>query len=97
MESSTITDQKVNLVEGEFTAAEAKDVISALIDEKINFHKLQRLSWWEHDLHANTNFPDGRIQELQQEKENFKAYINSLGRSDVKLRIDGKLIVSIVD
>ena len=36
--------QKVQLVEGKFTPSEAADVVSSLISEKINFHKIQRLS-----------------------------------------------------
>ena len=37
------TELKVQLVKGEFTSSEAYDVILSLIDEKINFHKIQIL------------------------------------------------------
>ena len=97
METITINDQKVNLVEGTFTPSEAHDVVSALIREKINFHKLQRLSWCEGDQNANTEFPDGRIGELQKELEDAKAFINQYRQSDVRLKIDGQLILSIAE
>jgi hypothetical protein len=97
METVTIKDQKVNLVEGTFTASEALDVVSSLIDQKINFHKLQRLSWCEGDQNANTKFPDGRIQELMKEKAAAKEFINSLRQDGVNLQIHGELVISIAD
>jgi len=36
------TTQKINLVDGNFTVSEASDVVLTLLNEKINFHKLQR-------------------------------------------------------
>ena len=39
--------QQIQLVKGAFSASEASDIICALLDEKINFHKLQRLKLWE--------------------------------------------------
>ena len=97
METVTIKDQKVNLVEGTFTASEAVDVVSALINEKINFHKIQRLSWCEGNQNANTEFPDGRIGELQKELEDARAFINQYRKSDVRLKIDGQLTLSIAE
>ncbi|MCW5519854.1 hypothetical protein J1N09_08385 [Aureitalea sp. L0-47] len=97
METVTIKDQKVNLVEGTFTPSEAADVISSLIREKINFHKIQRLSWCEGDQNANTEFPDGRIGELQKELADAKAFINQYRQSGVRLKIEGQLTVSIAE
>ena len=97
METLTIKDQKVNLVEGEFTPSEALDVVTSLIDQKINFHKLQRLSWCEGDQNANTKYPDGRIQELMKERENAKEFINSLRNQGLTLKIQGELVISIAE
>ena len=89
METKTQVTQKINLVEGSFSASEVLDVISSLIDEKINFHKLQRLSWCEGDSGANTAFPDGRIAELQNEKLIARAFINSLREEGKRFRMEG--------
>lgn len=97
MEDLTIKDQKVNLVQGEFTPSEALDVVTSLIDQKINFHKLQRLSWCEGDQNANTKFPDGRIQELMKEKATAKEFINSLRNQAVNLEIRGELVISVAE
>ena len=62
------TTQKIQLVKGEFTPSEASHIIMNLIDEKINFHKLQRLQMWEGNHKSKTDQLDGRIEELEKEK-----------------------------
>ncbi|UII74548.1 hypothetical protein LV716_09735 [Flagellimonas sp. HMM57] len=95
METTIETKQKIQLVDGSFTPSEACDVITALIDEKINFHKLQRISWCEGDRDANTKYPDERILELEKEKVIAKEFINSLRSEGKRLRIDGILKISL--
>lgn len=91
-----ISDVKtINLVDGTFTPSEAHDVIQALIDQKINFHKFQRLSWCEGDVNADTQYPDGRIAELIEEKKKAKELIAELRKEGKKLRIDGILKISV--
>ncbi|GMN06875.1 hypothetical protein MTsPCn5_22640 [Croceitalea sp. MTPC5] len=95
METMTKTDQKIQLVDGSFTPSEASDVILALLDEKINFHKLQRISWCEGSSDADTNYPDGRIQELENEKRITKEFIASVRNQGKRLRINGTLEISL--
>lgn len=95
METLIKTKQKIQLVDGSFTPSEAYDVIIALLDEKINFHKLQRLSWCEGHRDANTKYPDGRIQELENEKRITKEFINSIRHEGKRLRIDGVLNITL--
>lgn len=93
METLVRTKQKIQLVDGTFTPSEASDVILALLDEKINFHKLQRLSWCEGSTTADTEYPDGRIQEL--EKEIIKEFIASVRHEGKKLKINGILNITL--
>lgn len=95
METMVKTEQKVKLVDGTFTLSEANDVIQSLLDVKINFHKLQRLSWSEGDRNADTLYPDGRIKELLEEKIITKEFIDSLRGEGKRLRIDGTLKISL--
>lgn len=90
------TNQKVQLVKGEFTPSEASHVIMALIDEKINFHKLQRLQKWEGDHICNTNELDGRIGELQKEKKIAKSFIDEARNHKGKIAINGILEISLL-
>ena len=97
METLKQTTQKVHLVDGMFTPSEALDVIQSLIDQKINFHKIQRLSWREGQADCNTDYPDGRIAELLAEKKKIRAHINELRSRGNLIRIDGILNISEVE
>lgn len=93
----TEVTQKIQLVEGEFTASEASDIVSSLIDEKINFHKLQRLSLCEGNQNANCSYPNARIKELINEKKIAKEFLKEARREGKKVRIDGILNISFED
>ena len=89
--------QKIQLVKGEFTPSDASFVIMALIDEKINFHKIQRLQKWEGNHKANTNELDDRITELQKEKEIAREFIDKTRKQKGNLKINGILEITIAD
>ncbi len=90
-------DQKIQLVDGCFTVSEAVDVINALINEKINFHKLQRLSMCEGLATADTLYPDGRIAELAQEKQIAQTFLATARKTGAKIKINGILEISIAE
>tara|TARA_R110002033_G_scaffold48806_1_gene95254 strand:+ start:17672 stop:17980 length:309 start_codon:yes stop_codon:yes gene_type:complete len=87
--------QKIQLVKGEFTPSEASHIIMNLIDEKINFHKIQRLQVWEGDHKCKTDKLDGRIEELEKEKMIAKEFINSTRGLGQNLKINGILEISV--
>ncbi|MDC6365441.1 MULTISPECIES: hypothetical protein [Flavobacteriaceae] len=95
METIVKTNQKIQLVDGTFTASEALDVITSLLNEKINFHKLQRLSWCEGNQDANTKYPDGRIAELENEIKIARKFISSVRQEGKRLKIDGILNITL--
>ena len=87
--------QKIQLVKGEFTPSEASHIIVNLIDEKINFHKLQRLQIWEGDHKRETDQLDGRIKELEKEKLIAREFINSTRSLGHNLKINGIIEISV--
>ncbi len=87
--------QKIQLVKGEFTPSEASHIIMNLIDEKINFHKIQRLQIWEGDHQCKTEALDGRIKELEKEKEVAREFINSTRSWGQNLKINGVLEITV--
>jgi hypothetical protein len=89
--------QKIQLVKGEFTPSEASHIIVNLIDEKINFHKIQRLQIWEGNHKCKTDHLDGRIKELEKEKVIASEFINNARSLGQKLKIDGIIEMSIVE
>jgi len=93
----TEVTHKVQLVNGEFTAQEASEVVNSLLNEKISFHRLHRLSLNEANVGCDTSFDGSRISELKQEKEDFKAIYQEANAAGKKVRIKGILEVEIID
>ena len=92
---NTITN--IQLVKGEFIPAEVSHIIMNLINEKINFHKIERLQIWEANHNCKTEHIDTRIEELEREKLIAKDLINKAKELGVKLRINGFLDISFID
>jgi hypothetical protein len=88
-------NQKIQLVNGQFTPSEASDVIMNLINEKINFHKLQRLQVKEGNHKSTTNELDGRIGELEKEKEIAREFIKKTKSLGKNLKINGILEITV--
>jgi hypothetical protein len=95
--TSTEVTYKVQLVDGKFTATEAKEVINSLIDEKINFHKIHRLSMCEGNQNSDTTFDDNRLSQLMREKESFRDIYLEAKKAGKQVRINGVLEVEILD
>lgn len=97
LEKVEVINKKIQLVKGEFTPSEASDIINALIDEKINFHKLQRLQLWERNHVCKTEHLNDRISELINEKENAINIISKARSMGSKLKINGILEIKSID
>lgn len=92
---STEKTTTVKLVDGEFTISEARDIITALIDQKINFHKVQRLSIWEGNENQGAEFPNGRIVELARDKQAAKQFLAQVKDLGQNVRISGTLELTV--
>jgi RNA binding exosome subunit len=90
-------NQKIQLVKGEFTAAEASDVILSLIEEKINFHKVRKLQQWEGNHRFETKLLDSRIDELREEKKVAKEFLDQMKSEGRSMKINGVLEITITD
>lgn len=97
MEPATKTRQKVQLVKGTFTPSEAADVIGALIDQKINFHKIQRLQRWEGNHSCETGDLNDRISELEGERERAREFISQLRKQGRSVQINGILELTVAE
>ena len=97
LEVTKKTKQTIRLVEGEFTSSEASFLIQTLLDEKINFHKLHRLSILEGNCNTKTTYDSGRISELENEKKVAKEFFAKIRQEGLKLQIKGKLEITVAD
>lgn len=96
-QSLTIEDKKVKLVDGEFSPTQASDILNALIDQKINYHKIENLQHWEQDHNTDSKPYINRIKELEEEKKAIDHFISEIKKEGKKLSIDGILTIKLVD
>ena len=90
-------NQQLKLVDGKFRKREALSIIDNLVNVKLNFHKLQRLSRIEGNVQDTCMFDNSRITELISAKSNAKEFLNSLDLGGRALKITSTIHISIED
>ncbi|GGE06555.1 hypothetical protein [Psychroflexus salis] len=86
----------IKLVDGEFSKVQALDIVSSLIDQKINFHKVEGMQLWERDQLSDKKPINKRIDQLKGEKESFKNYIKESKDNSKKFKISGFLNIEVI-
>ena len=87
----------IQLVHGEFTPAQASDVMSSLISQKINYHKLEGLQNWERNHKYDQEPLKNRIKELEDAMKRTKDFIAELKDNGKNVKIDGVIKISVVE
>ncbi|TYA84166.1 hypothetical protein [Seonamhaeicola marinus] len=95
--NSKIKQQNIDLVDGTFNISDASDIINAVLDVKINHHKIKRLSIKEGDINDLCEYDTNRINELIKAKEDAKTFFKDLRYSGKKLRINGLITIEALD
>lgn len=90
-------EQSVKLVDGEFTPVQAIDIITSLIKQKVNFHKVEGLQNWMGDHYSDSKPINNRIQELQNAEKTAKEFIMNMKKNGKKIKITANLSISAVD
>ena len=86
--------KQINLIEGTFTPSEASDLVNEMIDVKLNFHKLHRLSITEGNRREACEDDSSRIDELTAVKESYRDLIKEAKANGKKLVI--KSVIEII-
>ncbi|MBU2951891.1 hypothetical protein KO493_14420 [Tamlana agarivorans] len=89
--------QKINSIDGVFTVSEASDIINAVLNVKINFHKLNRLSITEGNDKDDCVFDSGRIAELMNEQQKAKEFLSLARVNGKKLKIKSVIQIETED
>ncbi|WP_417371816.1 hypothetical protein [Gelidibacter japonicus] len=84
-------EQKIQLVNGEFTPSQASDVIMSLINQKINYHKIEGLQLWERNHKYDQEPLSNRIKELEVERKIASDFISKMREEGKNLKITGIL------
>ncbi|RME99296.1 MAG: hypothetical protein D6772_07935 [Bacteroidetes bacterium] len=97
MTHSVDTLRKLALIKGSFTPTEAEQVLGKLLQEKINFHKEERLQNWIREHNGNTQVIETRIAELRDEKQNLRRIIEEARKAGFHLEIKGDIEIRFVE
>lgn len=89
--------KQLKLIEGKFNKREALDVINNVIDVKINFHKLHRLSIREGNEKNDCVYDNSRIFDLLEDKERIKLFLLSLEDSGCNIKISSTIHITVED
>ena len=92
-----LKEQNIKLIDGSFNSSEASDIINAMLDVKINFHKVQRLVRTEGNSNDLCEFDNGRIVELLEAKNHAKTYFSDARLNGKKLKIVSQVTIAIED
>jgi uncharacterized protein with FMN-binding domain len=92
---NTKTQQQLKLVDGKFTKSEALDIVNSVVDVKVNFHKLQRLSINEGDIKDKCTYDNTRILELIKDKAAVKEFLSALSGNATNIKITSTMHISI--
>ncbi len=80
-----VTEQRINLIDGCFTTTEACDIINSVLNIKINFHKLHRLSITEGNADDLCEYDNNRINELLTQQETVKDFFKNIKGKKLKI------------
>ncbi|AXO79038.1 hypothetical protein DZC78_01120 [Olleya aquimaris] len=89
------TKQKIDLIDGKFTPSEASDIIKSILDAKINFHKIQRLSITEGNNIDPCEYDSSRINELINEQQIAKDFFAQARLQGKKLKMRSVIQIDI--
>ncbi|WBX75480.1 hypothetical protein PG911_12525 [Tenacibaculum ovolyticum] len=91
------TGKQLKLIDGKFTKREVLNIIGDVVNLKINFHKLQRLSRTEGNINDECTYDNSRITELITDKTAMKAFLNSLENNGRNIKVSSTIHISIED
>ena len=87
----------LQLVKGKFNKMEASHVVTTLLNQKINFHKVQKWQLWESDKNVDCRDIDNRVKELEHDLATFKQFMDQLDAKNCSIKIEGTLKITVQD
>ncbi|NJM78691.1 MAG: hypothetical protein HC854_01925 [Flavobacterium sp.] len=87
-------NHEFKLVKGQFSPAEARNILFTLINDKIKFHQLDLFSKTERNKTNNIHSKE-RIKELELSRDNLESFLEELEDKNLKISIDGNITLKL--
>lgn len=95
LEAQETKKQTIKLIDGCFNKREALNIIDSVINTKINFHKVHRLSIQEGNEKDECTFDNSRINELINDKQTAKEFLKSLESNGYNIKISSEVTITV--
>ncbi|MGJ3236059.1 hypothetical protein [Marivirga sp.] len=95
MEKVLVNKQTEDLVRGEYSAVEAKEIVSNLISQKINFHNLRDFSSLERYGKRDENSLK-RIEELKESRKSMLEIIDMAKEEGKTVKINSNITIELI-
>lgn len=82
--------RSINLIDGVFTAEEAKDILTSLYTSKINFHKMKNFSHMERYGRPHS-FSQGRIEALRISLQKVQDAIREAEKNNQMIKVNSSV------
>lgn len=84
------TNDTIQLIDGNFGAHDAQEVLMDLINHKIKFHQLKNISWEERFGEPNQH-SQKRLKELLKDRERLSAVLDFAAQHNLKITVQSKI------
>ena len=86
----------LHLIRNTYEVDDAKEVITQLLSDKINFIRRQIFSLDER-YGINSSYLENRLKELNQSKEDIVTFFNSINSEEFEVKIDCPVSIELVE
>lgn len=94
-DQTTSTIQQLELIRGKFSPTESSELLKALFEQKINFHKIKRLQEWEGNHDSETAPFKERIHELETSLSKAQEFISEHQDSENTISINAVIVLTV--
>jgi hypothetical protein len=86
--------KEFKLIDGVFTSAEATQVLTALLNYKVDYHNREDFS--NHiRFNKDPEHSTSRIEQLVQSKKDLDTFLDQLNEQNLQLKIDGTITITV--
>ena len=86
--------KEFKLIDGVFTPAEATQVLTALLNYKVDYHNREDFS--NHiRFNKDPEHSTSRIEQLVQSKKDLDTFLDQLNEQNLQLKIDGTITITV--
>ena len=87
----------LKLIDGVFTPSSTSDLLKGFINEKINYHKVQKLMLTEANHSDTTPFDNSRINELKNDLIKLYEAVEFARENNKKFKLNATINIELVD